>query len=437
MNKKDKIPLVPKLRFPEFCNEWEIKTFDETFEFHQTNTFSRSEMNAEKGKVRNIHYGDILTKYGSVIDDTSIIPFLNDDVNFTRFRNCSYLQNGDVIISDTAEDLTAGKTVEIQNVDCDVLAGLHTMLCRPKYKTAPKFFGYYLNSPAYHNSLIPLITGTKVCSISKSNISKTLVSTPSFTEQQKIADCLSSIDDLITAEEKKLEALKVYKKGLMQKLFPADGETVPKWRFPEFRNSSEWVLRPIGEEVDLLTGYPFKSEEISQNATGTPLLRGINISEGFIRHNQDIDRFFLGEVKDLEKYRLQTNDLVIGMDGSKVGKNCALVTEADSGALLIQRVARLRANSVSTISFIFHQINSSKFHTYVNRINTSGGIPHISAQQIRDFEIYFPMDVKEQQKIAVCLSELDTLITTQAQKVESLRDHKKGLMQGLFPSIRR
>ncbi len=139
-------------------------------------------------------------------------------------------------------------------------------------------------------------------------------------------------------------------------------------------------------------------------------------------------------MKKLEKYFLQINDLVIGMDGSKVGKNSALITDKDSGALLIQRVARLRTECKATISFIFQHINSIKFHSYVDRINTSSGIPHISAKQINEFEICFPPVEKEQQKIADCLTSIDELVTAQTQKIEALKAHKKGLMQQLFPA---
>ena len=207
----------------------------------------------------------------------------------------------------------------------------------------------------------------------------------------------------------------------------------PKLRFPEFRDAGEWKQQPIGTKANLLTGYPFKSSEISEDSSGAPLMRGINITEGYVRHKQDIDRFFIGKTETLEKYRLYENDLVIGMDGSKVGKNSALINEKDTGSLLVQRVARLRTNRKATIQFLFQIINSNKFHSYVNRINTSGGIPHISARQINEFEICISSK-KEQQKIADCLSSFDELITTEAKKLDALKAHKKGLMQQLFPA---
>jgi type I restriction enzyme S subunit len=253
-------------------------------------------------------------------------------------------------------------------------------------------------------------------------------------EQQKIADCLASLDELLTLEAQKLDTLKTYKKGLMQQLFPAEGETLPKLRFSEFRDAGEWVEIPIGEKIDLLSGYPFDGADITEDVSGIPIMRGINITEGFVRHSRDIDRFFLGDATNLEKYKLLIDDLVIGMDGSKVGKNSALISETDVDALLVQRVARLRAKCAPTIRFIFQQINSTKFHAYVDRINTSGGIPHISAKQINDFRICFP-SVAEQQNIADCLAALDDLIAAQIQKLAALKTHKKGLMQQLFPAL--
>ena len=207
---------------------------------------------------------------------------------------------------------------------------------------------------------------------------------------------------------------------------------VPKLRFPEFREAKAWEKRPIGEKVDLLSGYPFDGADISEDKTGTKLLRGINITEGVIRHTAEIDRYYLGSTDELKKFELREGDLVIGMDGSKVGKNSALISSNEAGALLIQRVARLRTTDPTLIRFIFLHINSSQFHRYVDRINTSSGIPHISAKQIRDFGIYFPSD-PEQQKIADCLSSLDELIAAQGWKVEALKTYKRGLMQQLFP----
>ncbi len=131
---------------------------------------------------------------------------------------------------------------------------------------------------------------------------------------------------------------------------------------------------------------------------------------------------------------VEENDIVIGMDGSKVGKNVALISKQDAGAILIQRVARIKAIN-SDFEYLYQHFLSNGFRNYVDNVNTSSGIPHISAKQIRDFRIGFPPRIVEQQKIASCLSALDELINAQTDKIEQLQQHKKGLMQGLFPKI--
>ena len=183
---------------------WEQRKLDEAFDFTvPNNTFSRAELNQESGSVRNVHYGDVLIKYGSVLDAQ------NDELPFITGRSKddfkgALLQNGDIIIADTAEDETTGKVCEIVNIqDKDVVAGLHTMVCRPKNKTAEGYFGYYMNSSSYHHQLLPLMQGIKVLSLSKTNVQKTTVKYPKDkAEQQKIADCLRHIDTLITLHQR-------------------------------------------------------------------------------------------------------------------------------------------------------------------------------------------------------------------------------------------
>ena len=229
---------IPKLRFPEFKGEWEEKNFYEVFDILQNNTFSRDQLNNENGIVRNIHYGDVLIKYGDYIDcQKEKLPFINLENNLSKYEDTSYVKNGDIIIADTAEDYTAGKVTEICNVkDCKILSGLHTFLCRPKFEFASKFLGYKLNSGSYHNQIAPLVAGTKVYSINRKAIGETTITYPSKAEQQKIADFLSNVDSIITAETKILNTLQKKKKALMQKLFTRqlrfksdDGTDFPAW----------------------------------------------------------------------------------------------------------------------------------------------------------------------------------------------------------------
>jgi type I restriction enzyme, S subunit len=203
----------------------------------------------------------------------------------------------------------------------------------------------------------------------------------------------------------------------------------PKLRFKEFKNN--WHVVALEPHIDVLSGVPLKSDEISEDEKGVPILRGINITEGLIRHSKDIDRYYLNNIKELEKFLVKEGDLVIGMDGSKVGKNVAIISEKDSRSILIQRVARIRNKPTSDIRFIYHHIFSPKFHRYVDEVNTSSGIPHISMRQICEFEIGFP-SLPEQQKIASFLSAVDEKIQQLTRKKELLEQYKKGMMQQLF-----
>ena len=211
----------PALRFKGFTDPWEQRKLDEAFDFTvPNNTLSRAELNQESGSVRNVHYGDVLIKYGSVLDaQNDELPFITERSK-DDFKG-ALLQNGDIIIADTAEDETTGKVCEIVNIqDKDVVAGLHTMVCRPKNKTAEGYFGYYMNSSSYHHQLLPLMQGIKVLSLSKTNVQKTTVKYPKDkAEQQKIADCLRRIDTLITLHQRKLEKLQNIKKSCLEKMF--------------------------------------------------------------------------------------------------------------------------------------------------------------------------------------------------------------------------
>ena len=183
---------------------WEQRKFDEVFDCTvPNNTLSRAELSYDEGTVLNVHYGDVLIKYGSVLD------VQKDDIPRIPHRcredfNGALLQDGDVIIADTAEDETTGKACEIGNLQGSaIVSGLHTMVCRPRNRMALGYLGYYLNSNAYHHQLLPLMQGIKVLSLSRSNIQKTSVSYPiAVKEQQLIAYYFSQLDNLITLHQR-------------------------------------------------------------------------------------------------------------------------------------------------------------------------------------------------------------------------------------------
>lgn len=210
--------LTGKKRLQGFSDDWRVFQFSEVFDFVSNNAFTRAQM-TDSGKVKNIHYGDILTKYGAYVKaNSNNIPYIKKEIDLSRFADKCYLQSGDVIIADTAEDETVGKALEVVEVDCPILSGQHTLLCRPRIQFAEKFLGYYLNSSYYHNQLIPYIVGTKVSSVTRASVSLTKLLVPEYEEQKAIASILSDMDDEITELEKKLEKYKQVKQGMMEQL---------------------------------------------------------------------------------------------------------------------------------------------------------------------------------------------------------------------------
>ena len=213
--------LVPEIRFKGFTDAWEQRKFSSVFEGLQNNTLSRAELNYESGTVKNVHYGDVLIKFGDYIDASEAeLPYISDDAKADKFKN-SFLQDGDIIIADTAEDDTVGKCTEIQGSEgLKLLSGLHTIACRPKEKYGPMFLGYYINSPAYHNQLKPLMQGIKVTSISKSALQDTdMIMPKSIDEQIKIGEYFSYLDNLITLHQRKCDEIKEIKKYMLQNMF--------------------------------------------------------------------------------------------------------------------------------------------------------------------------------------------------------------------------
>ena len=205
----------------ETTEEWTTVPFSEAFELLQNNTFSRDEMSSESGIAYNIHYGDVLIKYRVVVDlSKSNVPYIRSDVSLSKFAQSSYLRNGDIVIADTAEDYTVGKAVEIVGVaDTKALSGLHTIPCRPKISFAPMYLGYFINSKRFRTQILPLVQGTKVSSISKSEIQKTSIAFPSFEVQSQIASMLYALDHRIDICQACVQGLVRTKEALLQQLF--------------------------------------------------------------------------------------------------------------------------------------------------------------------------------------------------------------------------
>lgn len=180
----------------------------------KNNTLSRTGLNGENGTARNVHYGDILVKFGDCLDgERSDLPFITDDTVLPKFAG-SILREGDVIFADTAEDEAAGKCVELRKLPKEpTISGLHTIPARPRFPFGTGYLGHYLNSDAYHRQLLPLMQGIKVISVSKAALQDTQVRFPGLSEQTAIGAALSEIDSLITLHQRKRQWLKWLDEG--------------------------------------------------------------------------------------------------------------------------------------------------------------------------------------------------------------------------------
>ena len=238
----------PRCFLGSFDFSWEQRKFDEVFDCTvPNNTLSRAELSYDEGTVLNVHYGDVLIKYGSVLD------VQKDDIPRIPHRcredfNGALLQDGDVIIADTAEDETTGKACEIGNLQGSaIVSGLHTMVCRPRNRMALGYLGYYLNSNAYHHQLLPLMQGIKVLSLSRSNIQKTSVSYPiAVKEQQLIAYYFSQLDNLITLHQRKCVFLFGFFQAFISMIFTA--------------STFSWEQRKLGDVGETYTGLSGKTK---------------------------------------------------------------------------------------------------------------------------------------------------------------------------------
>ena len=400
---------IPKIRFKGFTEPWEQRKFDEVFDCTiPNNTLSRAELNYESGSVRNIHYGDILIKYGSVVDvQNDEIPFATGKSN-DDFKG-ALLQDGDIIIADTAEDETTGKACEIGNSQgLDVVSGLHTMVCRPRNKMALGYLGYYLNSDAYHHQLLPLMQGIKVLSLSRTNVQKTMVCYPkSKAEQQLIADCFRNLDNLITLHQRKCDDTKELKKYMLQKMFPKNGEKFPEIRFKGFTEA--WEQRKAKDLCSISTGKSNTQDRVDDG------IYPFYVRSPIVEHSN--------------RYLFDEEAVLTVGDGVGTGKVFHYVNGKYD---LHQRVYRMFDFSEEITAKYFYYYFSNHFYDRVMAMTAKTSVDSVRYEMIADMDIALPK-VKEQMAISDYFERLDNLITLHQRKCDTLKELKKYMLQNMFP----
>jgi len=417
---------VPKLRFPKFKNagEWEEKKLGEVAEFFKGKGISKEDID-QNGKILCIRYGELYTYYDVLIDSIrSRTNVPNTELFISKINDVIIPSSGE-----TKEDIAKASCILI---DWVALGGDINVIRSNKLNGI--FFSYYINS-AKKRDISKIAQGDTVVHLYISQLEKLLVSFPSLPEQQKIADCLSSLDELISAHSKKLDTLKTYKKGLMQNLFPADGETVPKLRFREFKKAGEWEEKKLGKVLTIQGGFAFDSNNFLDYGN-YQIIKMSNVYNGILDLTRSAS--FINILKDNEReFLLNDKDIILSLTGT-VGKRDfghTVILQNPNNLLLNQRLARLYKPINVEAKFVFYTSKTIIFQDqfFMLAKGGTGNQTNVGTSDISQIKIRIP-SLPEQQKIADCLSSLDELISSQAQKIETLKVHKKGLMQGLFPA---
>lgn len=412
---------TPRIRFKGFTDDWEQRKLGKMLISLQNNTLSRADLLPEQGIAKNVHYGDILVKFGEIIDvKTESLPMIADEAIMAKYKS-SFLQNGDVILADTAEDETVGKCTEIAGLSDEiVISGLHTIPYRPLQKFASGYLGYYMNSAFFHNQLLPLMQGIKVTSISKTALQNTDISYPkSANEQAAIGKYFSRLDHLITLHQRKLEKLKIVKKAMLENCFPKNGEKVPKFRF--FGFTDDWEQRKLGDIVGIYDGV---HQTPNYQNSGVMFLSVENIAT--LKSSK-----FISEEDFKRDYKVfpQEKDILMTRIGDVGTTN--VVTDNGLKAYYVS-LALLKYKSTDPY-FLSNAIQSDYVQKGLANRTLKTAIPmKINKDEIGKVSVMLPLSATEQQQIGTYFRHLDHLITLHQRKLEKLKIIKKSFLEKMF-----
>jgi len=398
----------PKWRFLEFRGngDWERKKLGE-MAFIVNDKIAIEKLNAET----YISTENMLPNFAGV----STASQLPQTGNFTKFKS------GDILVSNIRPYLKkvwrSNKTGGASN---DVI------VFRSNSNIDSNFLEFILKNELFINYVMKNAKGLKMPRGDKESMliyPVYIPPYPTFSEQQKIADCLSSIDDLISAEEKKLSLLNDYKKGWMQKLFPAEGKTVPEWRFPEFINSGDWEENSL-KKVLIKNSMKNKNQKYS-------LIESISNKFGFVRQDKYFENRRVASKNTSNYYVIKKG--YFAYNPSRIDVGSLAYKYDDRTSIISPLYVSFKANNdVIDDIFLWMFFNSISF---TKQMIFEGGVRNtLNYENLIQIKIFLP-NLPEQQKIAGFLSGIDELISSQKEKIEKLKQHKKALMQGLFPSI--
>ena len=407
--------LVPKLRFPGFSNPWAHEPLSKVLTEHKLkNTDGRDvfSVSMEYGIINQI---ELLGRSYAAADTSHYTVGRRYDVVYTKsplkafpfgiVKQCKF--DGEVALSPlygvfTPANPHLGLMIEAYFESPNRSKDFLSPLCQKGAKNTLQ-----ITNTTFLSGRLPLPTEPA--------------------EQQKIAECLSSVDELMAAQARKVDALKTHKKGLMQQLFPREGETQPHFRFPEFRGKVEWEMKTIGDIFETSAGgTPERSKTEYWNGS-IPWVTTSLVDFNVISYAEE---FITNEgLKKSSAKMFPKNTVLVALIGQ--GKTRGKVALLDFEASTNQNCAGILPTEAVIPNFAF--LNLCGRYEEIRALSNTAGQGSLSQGLIRTLPFCYPKDKAEQQRIAACLSSLDDLITAETQKLEALKTHKKGLMQQLFP----
>ena len=432
MSKKKE--LIPKLRFPEFVDEgeWDTKKLGEISEIVRGGS-PRPIQNFLTTNESGINW----LKIADVSSDTKYITETKEKIIKEGLSSTREVNSGDLILSNS---MSFGRPYILKIKTCihDGWIAIRNI----SNKTFEYYLYYFILSEASQKYFQTNAAGAAVKNLNAAIIKLLpIYLSKDKREQQKIASCLSSLDEVIAAQGQKLDLLKDHKKGLMQKLFPQEGEKVPKYRFKEFEKDGEWVEKKIIETTDKkikwsFTGGPFGSNLKASDYTteGIRIIQLQNIGDG--EFNNEYKIYTSKEKADeLLSCNIYSDEIILSKMGDPVGRACIIPSYLNRCVMASDGIRLVVDEKKYSKYFIYSIINSKQIREAIEKKSTGSTRKRIGLDELKGIELMIPNTIKEQQKIASCLSSLDALITAQTEKIEQLKLHKKGLMQGLFPKI--
>ena len=405
--------LVPKVRFPEFqdAEGWKETHLGELCQRIMDGThFSPKSKSGPRPYLtsKNIRDGRL---------DLSDLCYISEDEHREIYKRCP-VKKGDVLL--TKDGANTGNCA-LNNLDFEFsLLSSVAVLRGDTAKVSQQFLFQTIVSDRTRHLIEDSMSGQAITRITLEKLGKYVVPVPSVVEQQKIAECLSSVDELMAAQSRKVDALKTHKKGLMQQLFPREGETQPRLRFPEFQNAGEWEERKAGS---LFTNRITKGEQ------GLPIY-SVTMHDGMIRRDS-LDRNFYDIEEAAGNKKVCRNDIAYNM--MRMWQGALGVAPEDclvSPAYIV--LAPAKGTDPDFFQYMFKLPTTLLLLTAYSR-----GLTKDRLRLYFDDFARIPLPCPsfgEQQRIADCLSSLDDLIAAQNQKLNALKTHKKALMQQLFPS---